>query len=166
MNRRYFLNLCGVSSTSLLLASKSVSTIAALDKEVVSTLKVVQGHMFPPNNTIPSADTFRATDFLLETVVHPSYDRDFRELIITGAKKLQQREKGKLLDYDSDALEKALRSYEESSLGGRWLDRVMIVSLEALLSDPIYGGNHLESGWNALKTKGGDPRPKERYIEI
>lgn len=166
MNRRYFLNLCATSSTSMLLASKPDTTIEPLDKEVSSIIRTVQEHMFPLDSALPSANVFRATEFLLATVTHTSYDKDLRKFLVNGAKKLQEREKGKLLDYSSDALEKALRSYEESSYGGRWLDHIVILSLEALLSDPIYGGNYLESGWNALGTKGGDPRPSRRYIEI
>jgi len=75
-------------------------------------------------------------------------------------------EKGKFLNYNTGQKENALRAYEEDSTGEGWLDRIMILSLEGLLSDPIYGGNFGESGWRSLHTRGGDPRPKTRYIEL
>jgi gluconate 2-dehydrogenase gamma chain len=165
MNRRSFLSVCSIEGTSLLFASSKQNT-NILSNEQFLTIQTVQQHMFPDNNLIPSAKTFRATKFLIETISHHTFDRDIRKIVIDGATELQNRENNKFLTYNSHKIEKALRSYEESSYGSNWLNQIMILSLEALMSDPIYGGNYNQLGWDSLKTKGGTPRPKKRYIEL
>jgi len=165
MKRRYFLSVCGIGSASILLASNKKNIDILTNKQFL-TIQAAQQHMFPENNIIPSAKEFKATDFLKETISHHTFDRDIRKIVIEGTDKLQNREKNKFLIYDSDEIEKALRSYEESSYGSNWLNRIMILSFEALMSDPIYGGNYNKTGWRSLETEGGDPRPKKRYIEL
>lgn len=164
INRRYFLTLCGVSGSSLLFA-KPTPTQIPIPPESLRIIAKVQQHMFPPQSKLPSAKKFRAIEYFAEAVAHPSYDRDLRDLIIKGAKKLQKREKD-FLEYNEEQREKALRSYEQSTLGERWLNRILIVTIEALLSDPIYGGNYQSLGWQSLGTSGGEPRPLTRYIEL
>lgn len=165
MHRRFFLGFCATSSISALFASEQ-SPKMCLSKEIYSVIAAVQEHMFPQENTLPSATTFRATAFLAETLMHPTYDKDIRAFVIKGAEALQKRENHHFLTYDVAHKEKALRAYEETDYGGRWLDRIMLLSLEALLSDPIYGGNMRESGWHALQAKGGDPRPTSKYVQL
>jgi len=95
--------------------------------------------------------------------MHPLYDRDIRTFVVEGAEELQRREGQQFLTYGRARREKALRAYERTVYGSGWLDRIMLLSLEGLLSDPIYGGNLQESGWKALGSRGGEPRPVVRY---
>ena len=166
MRRRFFLSMCGVGATTMLLATDKRGEDSVIDRDLSNIIRKVQRHMFPTDSILPSADDAQITLFLEETLSHQTFDRDIRRFVIKGAKKLQDREGGKFLTYDDTQTEKALRSYEESSYGSSWLDRIMILSLEGMLSDPIYGGNAKESGWMALSTKGGDPRPTTRYIDL
>ena len=166
--RRAFLAGAGTFGAALCLPQYSEAAAAA-DKtleKVVPIIAKVQRHMFPKGGKLPDAETMRMTRFLIETVSHPTYDRDIRAFVIEGAKELMLREKGKLLDYDRNAMERALRNYEKTDYGSNWLSRIMIVSLEALLGDPVYGSNVGEAGWKALQSFGGQPRPKTRYIEL
>jgi len=164
MKRRFFLSICGVGATSMLLATDS-SSQRVIPKDLLDIIQKVQQHMFPKDTQLPSADSFGATQFLIGTLSHHTFDRDIRKFVIKGAKKLQDRESGRFMTYNHIETEEALRSYEESSYGSSWLSCIMVLSLEALLSDPIYGGNKREAGWKALSTRGGDPRPTYRYIE-
>ncbi|MEA3417808.1 MAG: gluconate 2-dehydrogenase subunit 3 family protein [Campylobacterota bacterium] len=166
MDRRVFLAAGFMSGVSTLLMSEESPAGKGLSEDNYFLIEAVQQHMFPGGNGAPSAKEFQATRFLEEAIVHPSYDRDIREFIFRGAEKLRQREKGLFLTYDKKEKEQALRAFEQTSLGSGWLDRIMILSLEGLLSDPIYGGNVRQSGWKALQTKGGEPRPSTRYIEL
>ena len=162
MNRRRFLSATILSSILPLYASDRMPK-AVLPEGVYPLIAAVQRHMFPEDGIVPGAEEIHATRFLGETIMHPTYDKDIREFIIDGAKELQRREKNKFLVYTPRETEKALRSYEKTEYGSGWLDRIMLLSLEGMLSDPLYGGNHKESGWKALETKGGDPRPVKRY---
>lgn len=166
MQRRFFLSMCGVGTATMLLATDNTDKNRVIDNSTLDIIRKVQQHMFPADSILPSADSSHLTLFLEETISHHTYDRDIRRFVIKGAKKLQDREGGKILTYDELQIEKALRAYEESSYGSSWLDRIMMLSLEGLLSDPVYGGNIKESGWKALSTRGGEPRPTTRYIEL
>jgi len=165
MKRRFFLSICSVGVTSMLLATDS-SSQRVIPEDLLDIIQKVQQHMLPKDTLLPSADSLGATRFLVETLSHHTFDRDIRKFVIKGAKKLQDRESGRFVTYNYIEREEALRSYEESSYGSSWLSRIMVLSLEALLSDPIYGGNERESGWKALSTGGGDPRPTHRYVEL
>ena len=165
MNRRWFLGVCAIGSISVVYASGEKSK-AGLPNEVYAVIAAVQQHMFPDGSSIPSAAVFHATQFTAETIMHPTYDKDIRKFVIEGAEELQSREKQQFLNYDTRQREKALRAYEETGYGSGWLDRIMLLSLEGLLSDPLYGGNSGELGWKALQTKGGDPRPTSRYVQL
>ncbi|HHH37063.1 MAG TPA: gluconate 2-dehydrogenase subunit 3 family protein, partial [Epsilonproteobacteria bacterium] len=162
MDRRWFLGASMVGGASVLLASGHKKEREVPDS-ALCVIEAVQQHMFPEGSLLPSAQTFHASEFLAETIIHPAYDKDIRKFVIEGAMELQSREKQHFLAYDTERKEKALRAYEETSYGSGWLDRIMLLSLEGLLSDPLYGGNFGQSGWKALHTKGGDPHPSTRY---
>jgi len=165
MDRRWFLGASIVGGTSALLASGQKEKTEVPDN-AFRVIGAVQQHMFPEESLLPSAQTFRAREFLAETIMHPAYDKDIRKFVIEGAMELQSREKQHFLAYDVERKEKALRAYEETSYGSGWLDRIILLSFEGLLSDPLYGGNFGQSGWKALHTRGGEPRPVTRYIVL
>nr|MBL0721384.1 gluconate 2-dehydrogenase subunit 3 family protein [Sulfurovaceae bacterium] len=103
---------------------------------------------------------------LISTINHQTFDKDIKEFVISGAKELISRENGQFINYNIEEKEIALRKFENTPKGSRWLSRIMILSMEALLSDPIYGGNIGESGWRALHINSGEPKPKSRYINL
>ena len=168
VERRAFLAGVGVFGAAVCLPqrTKAAQEPSKAFAEAVPVIAAVQQHMFPKGGNLPDAETMRMSRFLIETVAHPTYDRDIRAFVIEGAKELMLREKGKLLDYDHGAMEAALRRYEATDYGSNWLSRIMILSLEALLGDPVYGSNVGEAGWKAVQSFGGHPRPSTRYIKL
>jgi hypothetical protein len=166
MNRRVFLSLSAVATGTTLLYPTESFRIHHLPNDIYQLIERVQEHLFPEGGSIPSAKEFKATLFLDETLAHPSFDKDIKAFVIEGAESLQEREDYMFLTYDEVRREKALRAFEETSRGSGWLSRIMILTLEGMLSDPLYGGNSGESGWQALGTRGGDPRPTVRYVEL
>ena len=163
--RRTFISASAVGGISFLLA-KEVSAKERLPEELYKIIQKVQEHLFPEGTLLPSAHLFGATVFLEETVYHSSYDKDIRAFVLDGAKELKSMHKELFLKYDEKQMESALRKFEKTKMGDNWLSRVMILSIEALLSDPIYGGNFQELGWKALETTGGSPRPTSRYVAL
>ena len=166
MNRRVFLSLSAVTTTTTLLYPTESFHTHQLPKDIYQLIERVQEHLFPDGSVIPSAKEFKATVFLDGTLSHPSFDKDIKAFVIEGAESLQEREDYMFLTYDEARREKALRAFEETSKGSGWLNRIMILTLEGMLSDPLYGGNSGEFGWQALGTRGGDPRPTVRYVEL
>jgi len=123
----------------------------------------VQRHMFPKGLSMPDADRFGALGYLKETVAHPTFDPDIREMLFEGARRLDHLSGGAFLSLHSNERELLLRRFEEEAFGEYWLAHLMNLTLEALLGDPIYGGNREEVGWRAFGLSPGKPRPKARY---
>jgi hypothetical protein len=164
MKRRNFLILGSVIGFSPYIEAKELNDFERSFKKVESTISAVQEHMFPKGSKIPSASSMNVTQFLLETITHKSYDKDIRVFVLEGTEELIQREKGLFTSMNSKEKERALREYEKTNYGSNWLSRIMIITMEGLFSDPIYGSNIKESGWKALGSYGGMPRPDSRYI--
>jgi hypothetical protein len=166
MKRRDFIALSALSGASCCLHAETIRTPQhAAFVRVRSLILAVQEHMFPPQGKLPSAKSMRTIHFAEETLFHPTYDRDIRTFVIEGAQELLQREPH-FLSYDTKAKESALRQYEQTTHGRNWLSRIMILTMEAIFSDPVYGSNIKEAGWRSVQSFGGEPRPQTRYIEL
>lgn len=167
MKRRNFLILGSVFGLSSSLLGKKNSVVFSKSlKNVEKTIQSVQEHLFPEGSQIPSARSMNVTQFLLETITHPSFDKDIRLFVIEGAEELESREEGKFTVLSEKEKERALRSYEETHYGSNWLSRIITLTMEGMFSDPIYGSNVKEAGWKALGSYGGLPRPTTRYIKL
>jgi len=166
MKRRKFLILGSVLGLSPYIQAKGVSDFEKAFKGVAPTLSAVQEHLFPEGGKLPSARSMKVTQFLFETMMHQSFDKDIKAFVIEGAKELDKREKGRFVAMTEAEKEKALRAYEETHYGRNWLSHIMTLTMEGLFSDPIYGSNIDEAGWKAISSYGGIPRPKTRYIEL
>jgi len=166
MKRRKFLILGSAFGLSPYIAAKEVSEFEKKFKKVEMTISAVQEHLFPEESKLPSAKSVNATQFLFETMMHKSFDKDIKAFVIDGANELEKREKGRFPSMTVEDKEIALRAYEETNYGSSWLSRIMTLTMEGLLSDPIYGSNIKEAGWQAISSYGGFPRPQTRYIEL
>ena len=166
MKRRKFLILGSLFGLSSYVGAKEISEYEKHFEEAESTLRAVQEHLFPEGSNIPSARAMDLTQFLFETMMHKSFDRDIKAFVFEGALELEKREKGGFTSLSKAQKEKALRDYEKTEYGSSWLSRIMTLSLEGLFSDPIYGANIQEKGWKSISSYGGFPRPRSRYIEL
>ncbi|UPT77469.1 gluconate 2-dehydrogenase subunit 3 family protein [Sulfurovum sp. XGS-02] len=166
MKRRKFLIFGSVLGLSPYIKAKGVSEFEKTFKKVAPTLSAVQEHLFPEGSKLPSARSMKATQFLFETMMHQSFDRDIKAFVIEGAKELEKREQGRFISMTDQEKEKALRAYEETRYGRNWLSHIMTLTMEGLFSDPIYGSNIEEAGWQAISSYSGLPRPTTRYIEL
>lgn len=164
--RRQFLVWSSILGVSPYLSAKNMGTYEKAFKEIEPTIAAVQEHMFPKGSKLPSAKVMNVTQFLFETMMHKSFDKDIKAFVLEGAKELEKREKGRFASMTPQEKEIALRAYEETNYGRSWLSRIMTLTMEGMFSDPIYGSNIKEAGWKAINAYGGLPRPKTRYIEL
>jgi hypothetical protein len=162
-NFLHFSSLCGVSS---LLSAEKPDSFRQDFQKVSLLIAAVQEHMFPEKSLLPSAKKMHAAQFLFDTMADKTFNPEIRQLIIKGAARFEHYTEGKFTLLTAGEKEYALRSYEMSEEGKRWLSQMMVLTLEGLFGDPIYGSNIDESGWQALHVEGGMPRPKTRYIGI
>jgi len=162
--RRNFLILGSVLGLSSVVEAK-VSTQFEKEFNALEPLfMAVQSHLFPKGGILPSALSMKSTKFLFETMKHSSFDRDIQAFVLEGVRELDSREKGKFIKMNSRQKEKALREYEDTRYGKSWLSRMMTLTMEGMLADPIYGSNPKGVGWKALGHTAAFPRPTEKYL--
>ncbi|HED18890.1 MAG TPA: gluconate 2-dehydrogenase subunit 3 family protein [Gammaproteobacteria bacterium] len=127
------------------------------------TLAAVQQQMFPAGDDIPGAGDIRAIVYLRNTLENTAADGEDREFVFNGVEwlnDLAQEQKGKpFIDLDEAQRETLLRKIEQSNAGQNWLSLLLTYLFEALLADPVYGGNPDGIGWQWLQHQPGFPRP-------
>lgn len=157
MNRRNFLIL-----STLSLALSNITFAKGIENSNALVLEEVYEILFPKTENMPSAKEFGAVNYLIKNIKNRYFNKDDANLIIQGS-----------IDFASsfsDFLTVSQKEKEEmvamaanNDYGNEWLSALRKYGFEALLSDPIYGGNTNEIGWNSLNHKAGIPRPKKAY---
>lgn len=57
-----------------------------------------------------------------------------------------------------------LHTIAKTQWGENWIYNMHTYILEAMLGDPIYGGNNNQAGWKWLNFQGGLPRPTKAFL--
>lgn len=141
-------------------------------KEPWLTLSVVQEHLFPADKDSPGASDIQALAYLRAMMDTPDFDKEDAILIHNGVGWLNDLSKQlhakTFIQLDSETKEKVLRRIESSRAGSRWLSMLLTYLLEALLTDPVYGGNPNGIGWTWLQHQPGFPTPSEdkKYFKL
>ena len=172
LGRRRFLQQC---AALLVLAAQYPSEQLAQAREAAAarvhgarpepwrTLAAVQEHLFPPGDDTPGASDIGAIDYLRNTLEQPGADGSDRGFIVDGVgwlNDLAREDHGApFVDLDEAHRETLLRKVERSRAGERWLSLMLTFVLEALLADPVYGGNRDGRGWVWLEHQPGFPTP-------
>lgn len=169
MDRRTFITLIsGITAAypaSLLISLRAqagpVSTIEL--NEPWLTLSSVLDHLFPATDDSPGADDIQALQFLQNMMNAPDADEDEKSFISRGVGWLNdmsvKNHHKSFIALSESEKEKVLRQIEQSNAGERWLSLLLTYLIEALLSDPVYGGNPDGIGWQWLEHQPGFPRP-------
>jgi len=159
-------------SVSYPLGSLAVLRQTPLDKAVLAepwrTIAAVQEHLFPADADSPGAYDIHAISYLKNMLQRPGADKDEAAFIEQGegwlngmAREFYAQD---FITLDVDKKERVLRRIEGSRAGYRWLGLQLRYILEALLSDPVYGGNANAVGWEWLQHQPGFPTPTERNL--
>ncbi len=190
MDRRSFIIRSGRTVASLpvltslspsALATKGKSESIAGSQEDISTPPVrgfsqtdwdtiasVQNHLFPSESETPGAIEINALPYLYNYLSNPATDPNDVQFILSGTHLLQTFSKQKEMLFNDISIEQReliLRKFEKEPEGRRWLVNILNYILEALLTDPVYGGNPEGIGWKWLEHRAGDPHPpaNKRY---
>ncbi len=133
------------------------------DEDPWKTLSEVQQHLLPSAEDMPGAVDINAIVYLHNTLENPLADGDDREFVFNGVGWLndltQERYLKPFIALDTDSREAVLRQIEQSRAGRGWLSLLLTYLLEALLADPVYGGNPDGIGWTWLEHQPGFPTP-------
>lgn len=132
------------------------------------TLYEVQEHLFPQMEDSPGAKDIQATLYLKRELADPRVTRKEADFIIKGVEWLNDMsmkiQSARFVDLDYEKREAVLHQIEKSNEGQRWISLVIYYVIEALLTDPVYGGNPDGSGWKWLSHHVGLPRPTAEKV--
>jgi gluconate 2-dehydrogenase gamma chain len=160
MKRRNFIKFATISAIML-----STPTVIArtFPKNHLEVLDEVLEIVFPKTSTMPSAKEFKALNYLVQNISHKTFDNDDKVLITDGTKDflsafpefltLNKKEKNELI----------FSVIKENDYAKSWVSKVAYYGIEALFSDPIYGGNFEQIGWKSINHNIGYPRPIKTY---
>lgn len=163
ITRRVFIASAVLAGTALALLPQGAKTAIKID--LFKTLEAVQEVLFPRGLAAPSAIEFGATAYLANVSTHSSFLASDLRFLKHGAQELMN-EYNNFLTLNPQEQDETLREFvNEHEVGENWVSFVLYFSIEALLSDPIYGGNKNESGWRWLNHKAGLPQPKVPYAQ-
>lgn len=152
------------SDESLQLNGKGIFT----DKEM-HFLYSIQNILFPADGNGPSAADVQAHTYMVSYLSDDLLPNSDKEYFIEGLKKIISFSKevpisaNDCYDYTIQDWEKLVERAAEVKEHKNFLGRVLTLIFEALLLDPIYGGNTNEIGWNWLHHTAGQPRITEEY---
>lgn len=136
------------------------------------TIASVQNHLFPSEPDAPGSVEIHALTYLHDYLNNPVTDPGDVDFLLSGTRLLQIFSKQKnsntsasFNDLSIEQRELTLREFEKEPEGRRWLVNILNYVLEALLTDPVYGGNPNGIGWKWLEHRAGDPHPpaNKRY---
>jgi len=133
------------------------------------TVTAVQDHLFPQGMASPGAADVNAMRYLEWAITAPGVDADGRNTIVNGIGPLndasRERFSAAFEGLNIEQRETLLRYLADNTRWGEaWLSLMLYYIFEALLSDPVYGGNSGEIGWKWLGHQPGFPRPPRDKI--
>ena len=121
--------------------------------------------MFPAAKDTPGASDIQATVYLRNAIENPAADGEDQAFVFNGVGWLneltQDQYQQDFTALDEQQHEIVLRKIEQSQAGRNWLSLLLTYLLEALLADPVYGGNPDGVGWKWLAHRPGYPTPPE-----
>jgi len=164
ITRRVFISSTILAGTALVLLPQGAKT--PINIEPFKVFEAVQEVLFPKGLKAPSALEFGATTYLATVSTHSSFWADDLKFLSFGARLLMEEEND-FLTMNAKERDKVLRDFvSNNSKGERWVSLLLFYTLEALLSDPIYGGNRDELGWKWINHNSGQPQPKKLFGEL
>ena len=146
------------------LGSHPTDDIFNFSEKEKEELSQMQEHLFPQDGNGPSASDVNALAYLEWALTDPDNATDGDgECIKKGLGWLndlaKQTQGDSFLKLNHDQQDKILQQIGKSSAGENWMSILIYYIMEALLFDPVYGGNPNNIGWKWLEHQPGYPAP-------
>jgi gluconate 2-dehydrogenase gamma chain len=181
MDRRHFLKITSAGAAATAATTASMPLFSAPKQQAAGddglsdrqwqTLDAVLDHLFPSETEAPGVREVMAVYWLQRVLRDDETDEVHKQFLRAGvaqvdetASELYQKSFAGLQHEQREAV---LRHMEKNQQQGRaWLQEMIRYIFEALLSDPVYGGNPQAVGWKWLQHTPGFPRPpkEKRYF--
>jgi gluconate 2-dehydrogenase gamma chain len=178
VNRRVFLQQAGAASllAGLMLYKPCIAKeFANKHSDIVNTafsvpekavLNAVQMQLFPADGDGPSAKNINALGYLELALMDAKNIADGdRTYIIEGLTRLEKSSieigNQNFIQLSIQQQHQVIETLSKSEKGDNWISLLVYYLLEALLLDPVYGGNTNAAGWAWLGHQAGFPRPSK-----
>lgn len=174
VNRRNFIKGAGAVMASSMIPWQ-ISCVALISDPnnqlsdiEFNTLIALQNHLFPASGEAPSAEQINAAPFFTKTIGDPHKDADVVRFLKSGFTLLsttcEEQFDKPFTQLTESEKEYALQQLASTSKGENWLSAHLTIIFEALFSDPLYGANTQQKGWQFIRHKAGEPRPKSQNL--
>lgn len=160
MRRRIFIKF---TVLSLFFLKKDIVIAKTISPNTLMILNEVYDILFPKTLNMPSAEDSKILNYLLKNINHRSFDDEDKTLILQGTydftnsfplfMNLKKKEKKDLI----------YSIIEDNEYAKSWISKLTYYGIEAMFSDPLYGGNFQEITWSSVGHSVGYPRPKKVY---
>ncbi len=170
-NRRIFIK--GLGATAILIqipfwqaCQSNTSSKGVLPRPQQALLHAVLKILFPPVNHTPDINQINAEYHINRYLTNPLIDPGEQQFIINGIDWLNETAHE---DFHKDFVKLKIKDQQQliqkitgESWGESWLSKLLTLTFESLLLDPIYQVNLKETGWQWLHHQPGLPRPNKQ----
>lgn len=139
-----------------IVAKKFESKDLILLEEIFETL-------FPKTKNMPSAKEFGALSYLFSNISHERFDGENRVFLSQAVKDFNSSFPEFLSLNSMDKKKLIQDAILSSDYAFSFISKLTYYGVEAMFSDPIYGGNKNMMVFNSVNHYYGTPRPKNRY---
>lgn len=150
--------------------SEKPQTTQALDDKW-QTVSALLDHLLPSSEDFPGATEIHALNYFQKKFQRPLEDPSDEDFLFRGigwlTKIADNSYKSRFIDMPFDQKEALIKKIAATGTGENWLAMIINNLIEALLTDPVYGGNTDSKGWQAIGHIPGYPHSPEgkRFYE-
>ncbi|MBY0541294.1 MAG: gluconate 2-dehydrogenase subunit 3 family protein [Campylobacterales bacterium] len=160
MKRRNFIKFTTIGA---ILFSTNITVARTIPQKTLLILDEIFNIIFPKTTTMPSAKEFKALEYLIKNISHKTFENEDKVLILDGTKDFNKSFSEFLTLNQNKKKELIFEIIKTSTYAKSWVSKLTYYGIEAMLSDPIYGGNFNQIAWNSVKHPIGIPRPLKTY---
>jgi gluconate 2-dehydrogenase gamma chain len=166
--RRFFKNvvMSGLATQTTFIHSciQNVHDSHPLTDQQHRILAGVQEILFPEDEYGPGAKTVNADKYVIWMLNDPRLDPEEKDYLLDGLDRLEEasmkNDQLSFMNRSKIQKEQFIQHILSTSWGESWLSVNLTYIFEAMVSDPIYGFNIDEKGWQWLNHYAGLPRPE------
>ena len=160
MKRRKFIKF---TTASLILFTTNISIAKNISKENMFFLDEIFNIIFPKTSTMPSAKEFKALEYLIKNISAKAFDDEDKTFIIAGTNDFMGSFPKFLSLSKNEKKELIFQVIQNNDYAKSWISKLSYYGVEAMFSDPIYGGNFDKVAWKSVSHFVGIPRPIKTY---
>ena len=128
------------------------------------TIKTLQNDLFPKAKALG----VETSSYMSVILRHSRISDEDKAFIKNGVKWLNEEAvkayETAYVKLTPEQRQETLRFIAKEKWGESFIYVMMGYLFEAMLGDPVYGGNNNEAGWKWLEFAGGEPRPKVAFL--